>query len=203
MRRGDFENLVRRHLDGELGPRGFHLTPQPPADWEDEQPHAVYEADPEDFNRRYPALAVGGDPRCIDLWVRLDPGTERISSTLNGPSVEVVTQRLGLTRPPTSGPPATDIALQLTDLSARLSNALDAAKRHILPERLRTKVRSFPEVSMAAQRIALVLATGQVIDDVVVASGEEVVSVAGHQPRALPLYAVVDVIDRSDKSEGR
>jgi hypothetical protein len=56
---------------------------------------------------------------------------------------------------------------------------------------------------MAAQRIALVLATGQVIDDVVVASGEEVVSVAGHQPRALPLYAVVDVIDRSDKSEGR
>ena len=35
MRRGDFEDLVRRHLDGELVPRGFTLIPQPPADWDD------------------------------------------------------------------------------------------------------------------------------------------------------------------------
>lgn len=203
MRRGDFEALVRRHLDGELRPRGFQLTPQPPADWEDEQPHVVYEVDPADFNRRYPALAVDGDPRCIDLWIQFDPSTGRISSILNGAPVELVTKSLGLTRPPTSGPPATALGLQLTDLCARLSDLLDAATRHLLPERLRTKVQSFPEVSMGAQRIALVLATGEVIDDVVVAWGEEVVSVAGHEPRALPLHAVVDVIDRSHKSEGR
>src|SRR2546425_4387998 len=202
MRRGDFEDLVRRHLDGELVPRGFALTPQPPANWDDDQPHAVYEADPEDFNRRYPALAVGGDPRCIDLWIQLDPSSGRISGTLDGPSVDEVSERLGLTRPATSGPQGTDVGLQLADLGARLSDVLDAAKRHLLPETLRAKVQSFREVSMGAQRIALVLATGEVVDDVVVAGGE-IVSVAGKEPRALPLHAAVDVIDRSDTSGAR
>jgi len=70
MRRGDFEALVRRHLDGVLVPRGFELTPQPPAEWDDEQPRAVYEAAPADFNRRYPAIACD-DRQCIDLWVVL------------------------------------------------------------------------------------------------------------------------------------
>src|ERR1700736_3134016 len=130
MRRGDFEGLVRRHLDSTLDPRGFTLTPQPPADVDDEQPHAVYEAKPDDFNRRYPTLAIGGDPPCIDLWVELDLGTGRISAALNGPSVQEVTERLGLSRPPTFGPADTDLALQLTDLSARLAELLDAAKRH-------------------------------------------------------------------------
>src|SRR5713101_7259153 len=104
MRRGDFEDLVRRHLDGELVPRGFTLTPQPPADWDDDQPHAVYEARPDEFDRRYPALAVGGDPPCIDLRIQLDPRTGKVSSTLNGFLVEEVSKRLGLTRAPTSGP---------------------------------------------------------------------------------------------------
>src|SRR2546427_7125716 len=131
MRRGDFEDLVRRHLDGELVPRGFALTPQPPANWDDDQPHAVYEADPEDFNRRYPALAVGGDPRCIDLWIQLDPSSGRISGTLDGPSVDEVSERLGLTRPATSGPQGTDVGLQLADLGARFSDVLDAATRHL------------------------------------------------------------------------
>ena len=129
MRRGDFEDLVRRHLDGELVPRGFTLIPQPPADWEDDQPRAVYEARSDEFDRRYPALAVGGDPPCIDLWIQLDPSTGRVSSTLNGPLVEEVSKRLGLTRPPTSGPHGTDVGLQLTDLGARLRELLDAAKR--------------------------------------------------------------------------
>jgi hypothetical protein len=202
MRRGDFEDLVRRHLDGELVPRGFTLTPQPPADWNDDQPRAVYEALPVDFNRRYPALAVGGDPPCIDLWIQLDPGTGRISASLDGPSVDEVSKRLGLTRPPTSGPQDTEVGLQLSDLGARLGDLLDAAKRHILPERLRAKVQSFPEVSMGAQRIALVLTSGEVVDDVIVA-GDEIVSVAGKEPRALPLFAAVDVIDRSDSDSAR
>jgi hypothetical protein len=197
MRRGDFEDLVRRYLDRELVPRGFSLTPQPPADWDDEQPHAVYEARPDDFNRQYPALAVDGGQPCIDLWIELDPRTGRISGLLNGPSLEEVAQRLGLTRAPLSGPPATDLAVQLTDMAARLADLLEAAKRLMLPERLRTKVVAFPEVSMGAKRIALVLANGELIDDVIVAAGE-IVRVADQEPRGLPLHAVVDVIDRSD-----
>jgi hypothetical protein len=203
VRRGDFEDLVRRHLDGELVRRGFTLTPQPPADWNDGQPKAVYEALPVDFNRRYPALAVGGDPPCIDLWIQLDPGTGRISGSLNGPSVEEVSERLGLTRPPTSGPQGTDVGLQLIELGARLGDLLDAAKRYMLPERLRAKVRSFPEVSMGAQRVAIVLASGEIVDDVILAWGEEVVSVAGKEPRALALYAAIDVLDRSNTGERR
>jgi hypothetical protein len=133
MRRGDFEDLVRRQLDDELVPRGFTLTPQRPADSNDDQPRAVYEALPADFNRRYPALGVGGNPPYIDLWIQLDPGSGGISSSLEGASVDEVSKRLGLSRPPTSGPPSTDVGLQLSDLGARLGDLLDAAKRHILP----------------------------------------------------------------------
>jgi hypothetical protein len=162
----------------------------------------VYEARPDEYDRRYPALAVGDDQPRIDLWIRLDPGTGRIGSTLNGPSVEEVSKTLGLARPPTSGPQGTDVGLQLTDLAARLGDLLDAAKRYILPQRLRTRVQSFPEVSMGASRIALVLATGEVVEDVIVA-GDEVVSVGGAEPRGLRLYAAVDVIDRSDTAGAR
>jgi hypothetical protein len=202
MRRGDFEDLVRRHLDEALLPRGFALTPQPPADFDDDEPHAVYEAWSDDFNRRYPALAVFGDPGCIDIWVLLDPRTGRISSRLNGPPLEEVMARLGLSRRPTPGPPGTAIALQLTDLAARLAELLDRAKRHLLPERLRAKVQSFPEINMGAQRIALVLATGAVLDDVIVAWGDEIVSIGGEEPRGLPLHDVVDVVDRSSAGRG-
>jgi hypothetical protein len=197
VRRGDFEDLIRRHLDGELVPRGFTLKPQPPANWDDDQPRAVYEANPEDFNRRYPALAVGGDPPCIDLWIQFDPRTGSVIGTLDGPTVEQVSERLGLTRAPTSGPHGTDLGMKLADLAARLGDLLDAAKRHILPERLRAKARSFPEVSMGAQRVALVFASGEVVEDVILAWGEEVVSVAGKEPHALPLFAAIDVVDRS------
>ena len=127
MRRGDFEGLVRRYLDGELEPRGFTLTPQPPADCDDGQPRAVYEAKPDDFNRRYPILAASGDAPCIDLWVELEPTTGRISAALEGPSVQEVADRLGLARRPASSAPNADLAAQLTDLAERLAELLDAA----------------------------------------------------------------------------
>src|ERR1700736_5104408 len=74
VRRGDFEDLVRTFLDEELEGRGFRLTPQRPADAEDEKPAAVYEADPDYFAERYPALdgRAGGNVPCVDLWVHLD-----------------------------------------------------------------------------------------------------------------------------------
>jgi len=118
---------VRRHLDSVLVPRGFTLTPQPPSDWNDEHPRAVYEADPEDFNRRYPGIAVADGMPCIDVWIELDPGTGRITGSLEGPSVEELSRRLDL-RPPTSGPAATEVGLQLTDLGTRLGEILDAAR---------------------------------------------------------------------------
>jgi hypothetical protein len=37
----------------------------------------------------------------------------------------------------------------------------------------------------------------------VIVAGDEVVSVGGKEPRALPLYAAVDVIDRSDTAGAR
>jgi hypothetical protein len=70
------------------------------------------------------------------------------------------------------------------------------------PERLRAKVQSFPEVRMGAQRIALVLASGELVEDVIVAR-DEIVSVGGKEPLALPLFAAVDVIDRSGSDSVR
>ena len=55
---------------------------------------------------------------------------------------------------------------------------------------------------MGAKWIALVLATGEVVEDVIVVR-DEIVSVAGKKPRALPLHAAVDVIDRSDTAGAR
>ena len=155
MRRGDFEALVQRHFDDQLVPRGFTLTPQPPADWDDEQPDAVLEARPDDFNRRYPALAAPDEPFCIDLWVELDPRTGTVTGTLNGYSVTQLAARLGRTRAAASGRPASSLELQLADLSTRFAELLDAAQRLLLPERLRDRVRSFGEIS-AANRAGLV-----------------------------------------------
>src|SRR3984893_19394841 len=127
MRRGDFEGLVRRYLDGELEPRGFTLTPQPPADCDDGQPRAVYEAKPDDFNRRYPILAASGDAPCIDLWVELESTTGRISAALEGPSVEEVADRLGLARRAASRAPHRDLAAQLPGLPDAFSDPRAAA----------------------------------------------------------------------------
>lgn len=192
---------MRGHLDGVLVHRGFALTPQPPSNCDDESPRAVYEANPDDFNRRYPAIALGGGAPCIDLWIELDSNSGTLRGTLEGTPVGELSRMLGVTAP-TSGPAGTEVSLQLTGLGARLGEILDAAKRYLLPERLRAKVRSFPEMTKGARRMALVLATGQVVEDVVV-EGFEIVSVGGKEPQALPLYATVDVIDRTDASGAR
>jgi hypothetical protein len=130
MRRGDFENLVGRYLDVELEARGFQLIPQPPADFDDERPAALYEANPDDFGERYPALdgRPGGNDRCVDLWVHLDPTTGSISGDLDGTPIESVAETLGVVdhAGPASDP--TDIDVQLQRLAKRVAMALDAAR---------------------------------------------------------------------------
>ena len=63
----------------------------------DEQPSAVYEAKTKDFARRFPRLAGSlSDAPCVDFWVHLNPTSGRISSELEGPSLEDVMGCLGV-----------------------------------------------------------------------------------------------------------
>lgn len=73
----------------------------------------------------------------------------------------------------------------------------------LLPERLRGKVQTFGEVSMGANRVALVLKSGAVIDDVILAWGKEIVRIGGADPTKVPMDDVIDVIDRSDDPPDR
>jgi hypothetical protein len=127
MKRGDFERLVQRHLDAALLPRGFTLTPQAPADVDDPQPSAVYEAKTKDFAHRFPRLAASlSDAPCVDFWVHLNPTSGKISSELEGPSLEDVMERLGvidlvLTENAT-------LEAQLDRLAKSIAAVLDAAR---------------------------------------------------------------------------
>lgn len=130
MRRGDFEDLVRRHLDAELNPRGFRLIPQPPADWDDEKPAVVYEANPNDFGERYPTVVGGalGNAPCVDLWIRFDPTTGLITSELEWLSLEELLARFRVEAPALTES-SVDIDTQLHRLARRYAAILDAASR--------------------------------------------------------------------------
>ena len=131
MRRGEFENLLRQALDDELVRRGFRLTPQPPADFDDEKPAAVYEADPDEFGQRYPPLdgRAGGNVRCVDLWVYLDQSTGRITSDLDGASLDTLMARFGVPDRTQPGKFPVDTSSQLSRLSWQIAAILDAAER--------------------------------------------------------------------------
>lgn len=124
--------LVQRHLDGALTQRGFRLTPQPPADSDDQRPSAVYEAHPDDFGERYPPLdaRVRGNAPCVDLWVHLDPSTGLITSELEGVSPEELLARFRLDDPAQLEPVSRDPDVQLGGLASRIAAILDAASRH-------------------------------------------------------------------------
>ena len=66
-----------------------------------------------------------------------------------------------------------------------------------LPETVKTRILSFPEYQMGAHRVALVLKDGQVIEDVTVAWGDEIVSVGGVPHRDFPTDEVVDAENRA------
>lgn len=129
MRRGDFENLLRRLLDKRLHPRGFHLTPQPPADFFDDKLAAVYEADADEFGQRYPALdgRGTGNTRCIDLWFYLDQSTGKVTSDLDGASLDALMPRFYLPSLPESTESPEAIEAQLSRLVSQILAILDAA----------------------------------------------------------------------------
>jgi hypothetical protein len=66
-----------------------------------------------------------------------------------------------------------------------------------LPGTVKTKIVSFGEHSYGAYKVALVMSDGTIIEDVIVAWGDEVVRVAGVDVTSFDTSQVVDAIDRS------
>lgn len=105
MRRGDFEELVRRAFDPVAGPAGFALTPQPPADHRfDGHAAAVFETTVDEFVRRLPSLArlwdFGHPPSvsCVDLWVEADLTSNEVAVSLEGWDLRQLARHLGAAR---------------------------------------------------------------------------------------------------------
>jgi hypothetical protein len=69
--------------------------------------------------------------------------------------------------------------------------------QNILPEGIREKLRDFPEYRMGAHKVAVRLADGRVVEDVIVAWAREIVSVDGNTCIPFAAKDVVDVVDRS------
>jgi hypothetical protein len=130
MRRGYFEELLRRHLDIDLAPLGLHLVPQPPEDVEDANPSAVFEADANEFGQRYPALdnRNRGNTICVDLWIHLDPVTGKFTAELDGAPLEALLDRFGVSDLTASSGAPQDASSQLSLLARRVVSILQAAR---------------------------------------------------------------------------
>jgi hypothetical protein len=131
VRREDFESLARLALDEQLNACGFHLVPQPPGDFFDDRPAALYEADPDDFGLRYPALdpRIRGITPCVDLWFHLDKATGKVTADLDGTPLANLAEELGLSAPVRPTDVSRDIEHQLSRLASRIVAALDMAKK--------------------------------------------------------------------------
>jgi hypothetical protein len=70
-----------------------------------------------------------------------------------------------------------------------------AAER--LPGTIKTKIVSFGEYKYGASRVALVMSDGTIIEDVIVAWGDEVVRVGGVDVSSFDTSQVVDALDRN------
>lgn len=129
--RGQFEEQLRHVLDKDLTARGFRLTRQPPGDFDDNKLGAVFETDANEFGERYPLLdgRAGGNTICIDLWFHLDKATGRITSDLDGASLESLMARLGVENGAEPSESLEDADKQLRRLSWQIAAILDAAER--------------------------------------------------------------------------
>jgi hypothetical protein len=66
-----------------------------------------------------------------------------------------------------------------------------------LPRRVEERIHSFPENRMGAHRVALIMKDGSVVEDVIVAWGDEVVRIGGVDGCPIDVDEVVDAEDRS------
>lgn len=88
---------------------------------------------------------------------------------------------------------ATDLRINQQQVNISGGGILVAVR---LPDHLAEFVRSFPEHKMGVHRVALVLADGSTVDDVLVAWGVEVIRV-GDAHEVPELGRIVDVLDRN------
>jgi len=72
-----------------------------------------------------------------------------------------------------------------------------ASSPNRLPDAVASKIAAFGEISYGANRVALVMTDGGIVEDVIVAWGHEVVRVAGVDGVPFDTSHVVDAIDRS------
>jgi len=66
-----------------------------------------------------------------------------------------------------------------------------------IPEVVKEKILGFPEYKMGTHKVALFMKDGTVIEDVIVAWGDEVVRVAGVDGCPFDPREVIDAADRS------
>ncbi len=66
-----------------------------------------------------------------------------------------------------------------------------------LPITIKEQILSFPEYKMGAHKVALKMRDGSLVEDVIVAWGDEVVSVGGVSDYPIDLDDVVDAANRS------
>ena len=71
-----------------------------------------------------------------------------------------------------------------------------------LPAEVQEKILTLPEYHMGAHRVDLVLRDGRVISDVIVAWGDEVIRIAGHDVADDLPFAPEDVLDVLPHNEG-
>jgi hypothetical protein len=69
----------------------------------------------------------------------------------------------------------------------------------VLSQAVQERIRSFPEDSMDAHRVDLVMRDGSLIEDVYVAWASEVIRVGGIDGSCIPVEDVVDAVDRSTR----
>jgi len=66
-----------------------------------------------------------------------------------------------------------------------------------LPEDVKERILSFPEYKMGTHKVALIMRDGSVVEDVLVAWGDEVLRVGKGEVVPFDLHDVIDAEDRS------
>jgi hypothetical protein len=78
-----------------------------------------------------------------------------------------------------------------------VSGARRLRARAHLAEAIRARILTFPQDTMGLFHVALVMADGSVVEDVVVTWGDGVVHIAGSEDYSLDPSLVADALDRS------